>query len=148
MNNTLLTLLFINLCGITMLAQNEVKEQITAEDYEHAVKFLRFNANPLVKRENVRPNWLNDGRFWYGISTPEGTEYVVVDPKTGKKVIAASEEELFKKAKISADKTPEVARNEKLSPDKKKVAFIRNWNLWIRNLETGEETQLTKDGIE
>jgi dipeptidyl aminopeptidase/acylaminoacyl peptidase len=33
-----------------------------------------------------------------------------------------------------------------LSPDKKLGAFIRDWNLWIRNLETGAETQLTTDG--
>ncbi|SFS05906.1 Dipeptidyl aminopeptidase/acylaminoacyl peptidase [Granulicella pectinivorans] len=33
-----------------------------------------------------------------------------------------------------------------LSPDKKKQAFIRDWNLWIRDVKTGEETQLTTDG--
>jgi dipeptidyl-peptidase 4 len=35
-----------------------------------------------------------------------------------------------------------------LSPDKKLGAFIRNWNLWVRNLASGEETQLTTDGVE
>jgi dipeptidyl-peptidase 4 len=35
-----------------------------------------------------------------------------------------------------------------LSPDKKLGAFVRDWNLWIRNLETGSETQLTRDGVE
>ena len=34
-----------------------------------------------------------------------------------------------------------------ISPDKKKAAFIRNWNLWIRDLATGNETQLTTDGV-
>ena len=34
-----------------------------------------------------------------------------------------------------------------LSPDKKKVAFIRDWNLWTRDVATGEETQLTTDGL-
>jgi dipeptidyl-peptidase 4 len=34
-----------------------------------------------------------------------------------------------------------------ISPDKKLGAFIRNWNLWVRNLATGAETQLTTDGI-
>jgi dipeptidyl aminopeptidase/acylaminoacyl peptidase len=34
-----------------------------------------------------------------------------------------------------------------LSPDKKKGAFIRNWNLWIYDFETGAETQLTTDGV-
>ncbi len=34
-----------------------------------------------------------------------------------------------------------------LSPDKKKQAFIRDWNLWVRDVATGEETQLTTDGV-
>ncbi len=33
-----------------------------------------------------------------------------------------------------------------ISPDKKLGAFIRDWNLWVRNLATSEETQLTTDG--
>ncbi len=34
-----------------------------------------------------------------------------------------------------------------LSPDKTKGAFIRDWNLWVRDLATGKETQLTTDGV-
>ena len=34
-----------------------------------------------------------------------------------------------------------------MSPDKKKGAFIRDWNLWIYDLATGTETQLTTDGV-
>jgi dipeptidyl-peptidase-4 len=34
-----------------------------------------------------------------------------------------------------------------ISPDGKKGAFIRDWNLWILNLANNKETQLTKDGI-
>jgi dipeptidyl-peptidase-4 len=35
-----------------------------------------------------------------------------------------------------------------LSPDKKLGAFIRDWNLWVRNMDTGAETQLTTDGVQ
>ena len=34
-----------------------------------------------------------------------------------------------------------------LSPDKKKTAFIRDYNLWVREVATGAETQLTTDGV-
>jgi dipeptidyl-peptidase-4 len=34
-----------------------------------------------------------------------------------------------------------------LSPDHKLGAFIRDWNLWVRNIQTGAETQLTTDGV-
>ena len=35
-----------------------------------------------------------------------------------------------------------------VSPDKTKAAFIRGWNLWVRDLQTGKEAQLTTDGVE
>ena len=34
------------------------------------------------------------------------------------------------------------------SPDGKHAVFIRDWNLWVREVESGEETQLTTDGVE
>ena len=37
--------------------------------------------------------------------------------------------------------------NAAQSPDKKKTAFIRDYNLWVRDAGTGAETQLTTDGV-
>lgn len=34
-----------------------------------------------------------------------------------------------------------------LSPDKTKAAFLRDWNLWVRDVASGTETQLTTDGV-
>jgi dipeptidyl aminopeptidase/acylaminoacyl peptidase len=34
-----------------------------------------------------------------------------------------------------------------LSPDGRSVAFIRDWNLWVRDIATGKEKQLTTDGV-
>ena len=34
-----------------------------------------------------------------------------------------------------------------VSPDKTKAAFIRDYNLWVRDLATSKETQLTTDGV-
>ena len=36
---------------------------------------------------------------------------------------------------------------ETMSPDGTKGAFIRDWNLWVRDVATGQETQLTTDGV-
>lgn len=33
------------------------------------------------------------------------------------------------------------------SPDGKRTAFIRDYNLWVRDVATGKETQLTTDGV-
>jgi dipeptidyl-peptidase-4 len=37
--------------------------------------------------------------------------------------------------------------NSTLSPDKRRAAFIRDYNLWVRDIATGAETQLTTDGL-
>jgi dipeptidyl-peptidase 4 len=34
-----------------------------------------------------------------------------------------------------------------VSPDGRRAAFIRNYNLWVRDTASGKETQLTKDGV-
>jgi dipeptidyl-peptidase-4 len=50
-----------------------------------------------------------------------------------------------------AAKKPAIARRhagtENLSPDKSMEAFIREDNLWVRTVATGEERQLTTDGV-
>ena len=37
--------------------------------------------------------------------------------------------------------------NEEVSPDGKKAVFIKAYNLWVRDIATGKETQLTTDGV-
>jgi dipeptidyl aminopeptidase/acylaminoacyl peptidase len=39
------------------------------------------------------------------------------------------------------------ARLDIPSPDKKRTVFIRDYNLWVRDLATDKETQLTTDGV-
>jgi dipeptidyl aminopeptidase/acylaminoacyl peptidase len=46
------------------------------------------------------------------------------------------------------DEDEELDRNAVTSPDGMKAAFIRDYNLWVRDVESGLETQLTTDGIE
>jgi dipeptidyl-peptidase 4 len=38
-------------------------------------------------------------------------------------------------------------RTDAPSPDNKKTAFIREYNLWVRDIATGKESQLTTDGV-
>lgn len=37
--------------------------------------------------------------------------------------------------------------NEVMSPDRKRAAYIKDYNLWVRDLQTGKQTQLTTDGV-
>jgi dipeptidyl aminopeptidase/acylaminoacyl peptidase len=37
--------------------------------------------------------------------------------------------------------------NEVVSPDGKKAVYIKDWNLWLRDVATNKQTQLTTDGV-
>jgi dipeptidyl-peptidase-4 len=50
---------------------------------------------------------------------------------------------------ISACKlAPESSGIEIMSPDYRNAAFVRDHNLWIRNIESGTERDLTREGVE
>ena len=44
---------------------------------------MGYNTNPLVFRNTVQANWLPDERMWYRVNTPEGSEFILVDPARG-----------------------------------------------------------------
>ncbi len=37
--------------------------------------------------------------------------------------------------------------NDVLSPDRKRAAYIKDYNLWVRDIQTGKQVQLTTDGV-
>ncbi|MGB3773687.1 MAG: DPP IV N-terminal domain-containing protein, partial [Leeuwenhoekiella sp.] len=120
----------------------------TKEDYDRAVKFLAFNTYPLVYNGNVNAHWIDNDDFWYQNTSQDGTSFIWVNAKTGKKTVADSKENLFNRQKFTPENQPELKRTEILSPDGLKVVYIQDWNLWMRNIQSGKEIQLTKDGIE
>jgi dipeptidyl aminopeptidase/acylaminoacyl peptidase len=180
----------------------ESPRALTSADYQRAEKWMGYNTNPLVFRAGLRPSWQADDRFWYRVTTPEGSEFVMVDTATGTKSAAFDhanlaaalstaagatfdahrlpfmEFELSPDAKsilltaqrrrwkcdviayqCAADSTPQppgqrpasggrgAAPPEILSPDKKRMVFLRDYNLWVRDVASGKEAQLTTDGV-
>ncbi len=124
------------------------QKQLTSEDYQKAESALRWNTNQLVDRMNIRPQWQSDGSFWYKVLDEDGSEFVYYNPKTRAKRKAKTQDEITKGLPENEKRPKYDYRKERLSPDAKKVAFIRDWNLWMRHIESNEEIQLTKDGIE
>jgi dipeptidyl-peptidase-4 len=166
-------------------------QQFTSADYARAEKFMGYNTTPLVYGVPSRPVWLEDGRFWYHVTSPSGSEFIVVDPAAGSRSPAFDQAKLAAAFGSAANATYDMhhlpfteielagsevvfnlgsrrytctisgtrcyaseptasrrnARNESLSPDKKRAAFIRDYNLWVRDVASGVETQLTKDGV-
>ncbi len=101
---------------------------------------MPYGTAPLVFRSSVRPQWTSDDHFSYRVTTPTGTESYTVNAATGTRQPAPDSE------KGGAPRTP-FARTEVLSPDKTREAFIREYNLWVRDIATKKETQLTTDGM-
>jgi len=139
----------ILLAAIAILASlPSIAQDKTPEDYQRATEYLWFNTRDKVYRDNVRPVWQEDGTFWYSVSTASGDEYVLINPRRKARETAASRQELLGEEEQPKQNESPVSRNEIPSPYGTKVVFIRDWNLWMRNLESGEETQLTTDGAE
>ena len=143
-----LCLLIICLFNINGFAQ-QTEKKVTAKDYAHATKFLPSNVYPLVDLANVKPSWLENGKFWYSTSKNSKTNYVLIDAKTGKRKTASTLDSLVTASKENGENEVKNAmRDAVISPDGNKAAFIKDWNLWMRDLDSDKEIQLTKDGIE
>lgn len=135
---------FLLLLSTPLFSQNA--SEMPKSAYQRAESMLSYYTDPLVDRNAVSPHWLENQAFWYEVLIPDGKEYVFVDPAKGKVDRAASKEALGiteEKKEIEISKTKEV-----ISPDSKYIAFIKEWNLWIRETASGKERQLTSDGIE
>jgi dipeptidyl aminopeptidase/acylaminoacyl peptidase len=192
--------LFTTISVVAQQRAADAPRTLTAADYARAEKLLAYNTAPLVFRSGVRPSWLPGDRFWYRVTTPDGSEFLLVDPVKGTRAPAFNHANVaaalsaaagttydarhlpFTQFDFSADErtisftvrqrrwrcalqtnqcmvegsadpgsgTPRGragAAIEVLSPDKKRAAFIRDFNLWVRDVAGGKETQLTTDGL-
>jgi dipeptidyl-peptidase 4 len=124
----------------------EAPRDFTASDYGHAERFMSYNTTPLVLHSGVRATWLPDDRFWYRTITENGDEAILIDA-TGATRAACDLPACRERRPESSGAGRGAQRNDAPSPDGKKTAFIRDWNLWMRDLATGKETALTGDGV-
>src|SRR5437868_10601347 len=127
---------------------------VTTADYARAESFLRDNVLPLVSGMGVQPIWLSNDRLGYrNPIRGGGSQFILVDPVRGTRVACSPETDRCGGALDAGEiarlrPPPRVpgSRAEAPSPDGKRAAFIRNYNLWVRDVATGGETQLTTDG--
>lgn len=123
---------------------------ITAADYGQAERFMSWNVTPLVYHSGVRATWLPDDRFWYRVTTENGSQATLVDPVKGTRSACTLPECTAGRGGGGGGRggAGAAARTDAPSPDGKRTAYIKDWNLWVRDLATGQETQLTTDGVE
>jgi dipeptidyl-peptidase-4 len=148
------------------LARGQAPRQYTAADYDRAVRFLAPALNGLVVGGAVSATWLPDDRFWYRNARLAGdTEVVVIDP--AKKTRVACPATLSECGGVPIPAAGAggggrggrggragggggrggAAGNAVLSPDGTKSAYIKDWNLWVRDVASNQEKQLTTDGV-
>jgi dipeptidyl aminopeptidase/acylaminoacyl peptidase len=129
----------------TLAAQQSQPGQpaaLTADDYARAERFMSYNTAPLVLHGGVRPTWTSNNQFWYRTRTERGDEAWLVDAATGAKTVC----DLAPCRAPAPSPAGPTDRSGSRSPDGKSTAFIRDWNLWVRDTASGKEVQLTKDG--
>jgi dipeptidyl aminopeptidase/acylaminoacyl peptidase len=148
------------------------RRALSTADYDRAVRMLAQNLNNLVVNASITPTWLPDGRFWYTRTGAGGQETIVINPVArAREVVATPPSAPSGDAAAGGgraggrggrggrgggqaiDKTCGVNVTGQagppppaMSPDGRKAAFICDWNLWVRDLATGQDRQLTTDG--
>ncbi|MCC6726128.1 MAG: DPP IV N-terminal domain-containing protein, partial [Saprospiraceae bacterium] len=147
MKNNRPILLTLFLFAFAMAATGQPGKTYTAQDYDRAASRLNANASKLVDND-IRPKWTTDDRVWFKTKVEGQTSFVLVNPRNGQRITAATEKELFDKASLPLEDKKPIAWKEVVSPDGKYAAFIKDWNLWLRELATGTERALTTDGIQ
>ncbi|MEO5509673.1 MAG: DPP IV N-terminal domain-containing protein, partial [Longimicrobiales bacterium] len=155
--------LLASLSGVLPAAAQE--KRVTTADYDRASKFLALSLDGLVVGGSMPlASWLPDGRFWYRSTTAAGVETVLIDPARRTRVkcdlpecsappLANPNGGRGAGGRAGAPPPPGTtgatqtgAEPAITSPDGKRAAFIRNWNLWVRDVATRKETQVTTDG--
>ncbi len=182
--------------AVSATAAAQTRRQVTAEDYDRAVKMLGSTVGALaVGGTAPGVTWLSDGKFYYRSTRAAGPEFVLIDPRAKSRAPLFDHEKVaaalsaaagtaytaralpFTTVELSGDRNsvtmtaggrrftcdvkgtscapaPAVAASGAQargaltvpSPDGKRVAFVRDWNLFIRDVATGAETALTTDG--
>ncbi len=128
---------------ILIQAKAQYADSLTVRDYAKAEKFLRYNTQPYIDQGEVNPVWLSGSKFWYRNLTSKGSEILIVDAEKG--TIAPSNEQQ-KNSDVSSIRRG-LNKKALISPDSSKEAFIKDYNLWVKDLKTGRLSQLTTDGI-
>lgn len=145
--------LILGIAVTTQAIRAQAPATVTAADYARAERFLRDNVMPLVSGIGVQPLWLANDRFGYRLGGTQG-QFILVNPARGTRVVCSPETDRCGGALDPREVTwlqalqqrGPASRAEVVSPDGKRAAFIRDWNLWVRDVASGRETQLTTDG--
>ncbi len=132
-------ILFINLIIAILVSTGISSAQITADDYKRADDLARLSAGK-VFYGNVRPSWIGStGRFLYESTTPEGTEYYIIDAANKSKTKAFDQKRFAESFQSVTGEKAEVGklpiRNITFSERRGSFAFVYDGYNWLCNLK-------------
>ncbi|MDA1080944.1 MAG: DPP IV N-terminal domain-containing protein [Gemmatimonadetes bacterium] len=139
---------------------------VSASEYALAETRLTAATNTLVSGGSVNANWLPDERMWYRRTIPGGSQVILVDPARKTSVVCNATMSNCAGVPATANTAVPGGRGGRggggggrggrggadagpplaMSPDGKLGAFIKDWNLWVRDVATNRDRQLTTDG--
>ena len=150
----------VALSSAAALPAQQPSRVYTASDYDRASAQLAPSLAGMVVGGAVAANWLPNDQFWYRATTEGATQTVLVDPAKKTRIVcdatrsncpgvpaSAADTMAGRGGRGSAPGGRGGAGNMVVSPDGKRAAFIRDWNLWVRDVATGQEKPLTTDGV-
>lgn len=115
---------------------------LTAQDYARAERFMIYNTQPLVDHALGQLNWLPDGRFWYRVATPQGSEFIVVDPARKTRTAAFDQGKLAAALSTAGGRPVEANRlpfrTFTFAPDGQAIAFGAGGKRWKYALASGQ----------
>lgn len=137
MKNILLTAILF-LCSFVNFAQQ--KKSITANDYAHAEQFLSFHAQQYIDHGKITPVWLEGDKFWYRTSTPNGSEFILVDASKGSRTAAFDQQKLAMALSSATAKNYTMSmlpfRSFDYAKDNRYISFMVNGRHWKTDLTT------------
>ena len=147
---------FVFLAAIALSTSSLVARQtvdaprsLTTADYARAEKFLAATTASLVYHAALQPTWLADERSGTASPRKRAPRRCWSTPRPAPGVLHASG--VFASGRRtragSRRRHGHAQRNDIPSPDGTRTAFIKDWNLWVRDVATGKETALTTDGV-
>jgi dipeptidyl aminopeptidase/acylaminoacyl peptidase len=165
MKRTLLPLAgIVTLLSLPLVAG--AQRVLTTADYDRAASMLQPSLAGLETGGSVNANWLTDDRMWYRTGTGATAQVILVDPAKKARIVCDASMSNCPGVPSNASTAETGGRggrggraggggggrgganaNTVMSPDGKRAAYIKDWNLWVRDVATGQEKQLTTDGV-
>ncbi len=136
-------LLTVAALAFAFVANAQQGKSLTEKDYERAEQFMSYNTSKFVDAGVVRPNWLANGNFWYAVKSQKGTQTYLVDPIKKTKTLTTAYNDALAPGFVGRRRPS----GGVTSPNGKKAVFIKDWNLWVRDVASNAEKQLTFDGV-